>query len=410
MKRYIAKNSLELFFCLILICLFNFPKFAPISLVLTIAWVIVAAIRKQLVFAPNYTALGFVLLYIAYAVGVIWTQDIRQSTFYLENKLSFVLIPLLFSFSKKSGFNISIVFKGLIISVLIAFFWGVAKGIPCYLHYYSFPWCFLKSHLSQTIHPTYMTVGATISIIATLFLMQQKQLNRKWGITAILLLSVYIFLLLSLSGVLFFMLFLGIYFFAKITKGKSKCFIFITCFSLAGVFAGIMIFSPFLKKDIAEAEKNLVSFFSSQEQFIENLPEIPSSSQVRLILWAASFEEIKQHPMGVGTGNVDIYLGNNLREKGLNELASHNYNPHSQFLQTTLEIGLIGLAILIFIIASGIRWGVKTKNLLIILLFINLAFNSLFESMLQQQSGIIFYPLFLMILHIYTTSEKRIHG
>ena len=125
MKQFVAKYSLELVLCLVFICLFNFPKFAPISLVLAVVWILVAAIRKQLVFTPNYPVAGFILLYAAYAIGIIWTKDMELSRFYLENKLSFVILPILFGFSKKSGFNLSIVLKGLILSVLIAFFWGI---------------------------------------------------------------------------------------------------------------------------------------------------------------------------------------------------------------------------------------------------------------------------------------------
>ncbi len=409
MKQFVAKYSLELVLCLVFICLFNFPKFAPISLVLAVVWILVAAIRKQLVFTPNYPVAGFILLYAAYAIGIIWTKDMELSRFYLENKLSFVILPILFGFSKKSGFNLSIVLKGLILSVLIAFFWGIAKGIPCYLHYQSFPWCFMKSHLSSTVHPTYMAAGVQIAIVSVFLLLEKKELNKKVGVSIIILLIAYIFLLMSLSGVLFFLLLSAIYILFKIAQRKSRGFVVSIVIVLIAFLSGLFFFTPFLKKDLYEVEKNIQLFFSSQEQFVHHFPEEPSSSQVRLVLWLASIEEIQEHPMGVGTGNVDYYLGGNLKEKGLHELATHNYNPHNQFLHTWLEIGAIGFLILMYILVSGIRWGIKKKNILAIILFANLAFNCLFESMLQQQSGILFYPLLLMVIHIYVESEKKAH-
>ena len=252
-----------------------------------------------------------------------------------------------------------------------------------------------------------MAAGAQMAIVSVFLLLKKKELNKKMAMSIITLLVVYTFLLMSLSGVLFFLLLSATYILFKIAQRKSRRFVVSMVIVLLAFFSGLFLFTPFLKKDIYEAEQNIQLFFSSQEEFVHHFPETPSSSQVRLVLWLASIEEIQEHPLGVGTGNVDYYLGGNLKEKGLNELATHNYNPHNQFLHTWLEIGVAGFFILISILVAGIRWGIKKKNIMAVILLANLTFNCLFESMLQQQSGIIFYPLLLMIIHIYVESEKK---
>jgi hypothetical protein len=56
-------------------------------------------------------------------------------------------------------------------------------------------------------------------------------------------------------------------------------------------------------------------------------------------------EEVASHPFGVGSGNVDIYLGKNIRSKGNSTFADNQYNQHNQFSQTQLEIRIFGLII-----------------------------------------------------------------
>jgi O-antigen ligase len=109
-------------------------------------------------------------------------------------------------------------------------------------------------------------------------------------------------------------------------------------------------------------------------------------------------EEIKRHPFGVGTGNAESTLEHGLNAMGQIELAQLNRNPHNQFMQTTLETGIVGLVLFLTILVFGITFGIKTGNPLLVLVSFCLAFNSLFESMLQRQSGVVFFTLLLCVL------------
>jgi len=72
-----------------------------------------------------------------------------------------------------------------------------------------------------------------------------------------------------------------------------------------------------------------------------------------------------------------------------------------------LEIGIVGLFILFFITIGGVIYGVKKRNVLLIVLFSSLLLNSLFESMLQLQAGIIFYLYFFMLVIIAEQSNLK---
>lgn len=138
------------------------------------------------------------------------------------------------------------------------------------------------------------------------------------------------------------------------------------------------------------------------------MPAQPSGSEVRLVMWTVSWDEISKHPMGIGTGNVDIYLGKNLRDRGMNWVADQQYNPHNQFLQTTLEVGFLGGLFLLLIVILGFIDAKRIKSWALFFLFTSLLLNSCFESMLQHQSGIIFFPFVYMMYLIDFNSNKRL--
>jgi len=97
-----------------------------------------------------------------------------------------------------------------------------------------------------------------------------------------------------------------------------------------------------------------------------------------------------------------------LVELGLNQQAALNYNPHNQYLQIAAELGIIGLLLFLGILLYGIVWAISTKNWLLLLVIFSLAINCLFESMLQRQSGIVFYCFWICLFssRMYNTQKE----
>jgi len=404
---YFKKNHLEILFSGFFFVLILFSKLAAIYIIIIALVIIVNFSLKKISFQLNKFSLLFAAFYITYAIGVIWTQDFDQATRYLENKAVFLLFPFLFSFQKPTGFNIQLIYWGLISATLAAFAYGVYIGIPCYIKHFSFPYCFLKSHLSPFMHPTYMSAFALISMVSTYQLKKVDAIKKSTFIFLIVIFLFYTFLLMSLAGLLSIMLLAGILFLLYL-KNKFSVKIMLAFTILTIIVLSVLISSvPFIRDDINETVKTTERYFKSPSIFIQELGESPSSSETRLVMWSITFEEIAEHPMGVGTGNVDIYLGRNITQKGNEYFAKKQYNPHNQFLQSQLEIGIIGLLILIAITFGGIIYSIKKRNLMLIVLFASLTFNCLFESMLQLQAGIIFYLFFFMLLIIDEESNPK---
>ena len=76
------------------------------------------------------------------------------------------------------------------------------------------------------------------------------------------------------------------------------------------------------------------------------------------------------------------------------------YNAHNQFSDTIIAVGVIGLLLLLTFFAYPIILWIKNKNFDIVFfsLLLIVAFNSLFESVLERQMGIMFFVFFYFLL------------
>ncbi|MES2588619.1 MAG: O-antigen ligase family protein [Bacteroidota bacterium] len=391
------KNYIEISLSMCLFIAIIFPKLLSLGLILAILSSLIALVKKDVSFRMNKVSLLFILLYLAYLIGVFWTQNEAQAMKYLENKMSFLLLPLTFSFVKKEKFEINLIFKSLVFSSLLSFVINICLAFKCYDFYGSIPYCFIKGHLSGDIHPTYLSFLLSIAIVSVYQLWKTKDLQLKWGIVLFSILSLYTILLMSLSGLIFFLLIVFGFVLRMIYFSLSfKKFLIVLLTMLVLIFM-FFIKTPFIKSDVEDAAKFTNEYFKSPKKFIENASQEPSGTETRIIMWTVSLEEFVKHPFGVGTGNIDAYLSANLVSKNKVEFSKFQYNPHNQFLQTGLEIGLIGLLILILILFFGIKYALLYKSVPLLVVTLSLFMNSLFESMLQSQFGIIFYPLFFLI-------------
>jgi O-antigen ligase len=173
---------------------------------------------------------------------------------------------------------------------------------------------------------------------------------------------------------------------------------------------------PGLRNDVRYTYSTVKKYMQDPKGFLSGKTGYKTGNEVRLVMWTVTSEEIAKHPLGVGTGNVDAHLSQRLKQYGQLDLAKqdeHNaiqYNPHNQFLQTGLEIGLFGLIVLLLFIVQTWRLARNYKNYLLMAVVASLVVNSLFESMLQRQSGIVFYAFWMCLLTLISVTNTKIQA
>ena len=385
-----------------------FPKFAPLFFILLITVVLSGIIKKEVSFQLNVISSLFLLFYFCYLIGIIFTRDINAGVFELEKKLSFVIFPLLLSLKFKKIWSINVAYMGFILATFLVTLYGIIMALSAWLGAGGGNWVYFSSAISPIHHPSYLAAYLTIST-AFAFIGWREKLpffSLSWIIPFTIFVIVIHGFLQSLSGTLFLLIaiFSSLLIWLRNKIRRPFFFVIIILMPLIGF---ILINSiPSIQNDWKDATSNVIEYSKYPKSFVENREQTLSSSSVRIILWTAAFQIFYKHPFGVGTGNMDEFMEKELIILKQKELTKQNFNPHNQFLQTAVEIGFFGLLVFFAILFSSIYFGLKYKNYLLIIISSNLLFNSLFESMLQRQSGIIFYCFWLCLLSLYLFTHQ----
>lgn len=392
----------SLFFCI-----------APKSIVLLIAgllvFVVIGYMKKEFQFTLSKPLIFLALFYVAYLIGMFFTKHPHQAGIYAENKLSFLVFPLLLAFRSTKPISLLLPLVGLSLGIVIYTGIGLFHAFNCNAEAFGQLGCFTGSVISPLHHPSYFSVFILVALAGNWqgFLNKQAGFSLKWILPFTLVAGMMYILCFSLAGFLFLFFFLffllGKWIYRKL--GKKMTIVVVCLFPLLFFLAFFSV--PRMKAEVMNTKHSLDAYLADPEGFVRSRNTAASGNDVRLVMWTVAGQKMIENPWGVGTGNVDDHLRGRLLTLGQADMVPHEYNPHNQFLQTGMEIGFPGLAILLSIIVSGIVFGIRNKNGLLILLLTSLAFNSLFESMLQRHSGIVFYSFWMCLLVVYSLSQQK---
>lgn len=375
--------------------------------------VVSGILLKKLQFRLAVPSMLLMSLYVAYLIGMIFTENMALARLYAENKISFFLLPLLFSFVPRFKVKVSGLAMGLCIGITVAFFIGVwnvffsesVQGIQ-----------FTSVHISPLHHPTYMAMFSTISLFGAWWNYYKKEpyFKLKWIVPYSLMALILIILCLALSGIIYMFILFSVLTLVFVWHKFSRIVFYLLCLGVPLIFFLIFNYTPGLKEDVAYTTNSLSMFIEDPDNFVKSKTQYKTGNETRMIMWTVTLQEILDHPLGVGTGNVDQHLSERLSSKGQIVLAQKDdkggiaFNPHNQFLQTTLEIGLIGGGLLIAWILSILMIAIRNRDLWLTVIVTCFAFNSLFESVLQRQSGIIFFTFVLSFYILSFPIGKRV--
>ena len=388
--------------CLIFILVFSilYPPIVPLGF---LAWVISIfryKTEKTYSFWMSMECL-FVCYYLLLLIGMVWTQDVEAGFFKLENKLSFLLFPLLFYFSKfslsrSSILNILLFSAGL--SLLIYEFIAIFKSI-----YYpeNNNWGYFKDVLfSPFMHRGYYAFYLVIGSLICHYKIYQN-VKKTNLIVLFLFLSCGVFQTLSKAGILTWLIFnliLLLHFIIK--RGSWKLMLTLGMGIVISVFV-------FLNIDSSVKNRfNKVPLSLAGIELKNNNSE--ESNQARILMWNASILSLsKGHFFGFGTGDdISILKAQNIRDHN-KVVAIKELNAHNQFFTTALQIGLPGLLILLAIFIKTWRNFFRDKHLLSLLISLCFFCNFFIESFLERQAGIILFCLLTITLSKEIIADKR---
>ena len=332
------------------------------------------------------------ILYLVYALGLLWTEDRARGGFDLEVKMSLIIIPFVFLFLRYQVKHLKIIcwflFVGLIFSMM-ELFWGA---------FISFKESGLMSdffyvNLSHRIHPSYLSfyVNIALSVVVLDYYSKTINLFKKeyvYLVLALILLSfsvvliskigVFTSVLIAMLGLVFMML--------------KKRWILALSISLAAVIGFVSVYksSPYVQTRIGE----LLTGVST-----ESTHEFKYSTTLRKEVWKCAYAAfLKSKMIGHGTGDVQAELNLEYEKIELNQARILQLNSHNQYLQTAVSLGLMGLFVLVSLVVYPIFRARKNEYFGVGFSIITLLFFAT-ESVLETQAGVVGFIVFYSLLN-----------
>jgi hypothetical protein len=96
-----------------------FQKQAALAYLVLIVLLIVGISKKKVNFTFNFTTFLFVLFYGFYVFYAIYSNHLSDAVKYFENKLSFLVLPILFFFLPKEKMAFKWTIRGFLIAVFL---------------------------------------------------------------------------------------------------------------------------------------------------------------------------------------------------------------------------------------------------------------------------------------------------
>jgi O-antigen ligase len=399
-----------LFFCA--------PNLTSLGVILFIPLVLTGIFRKALRFHFQWPQVLLISLYVLYLMGIFFTENMYLASRYAENKLSFLIFPLLFLFRPTFRLSHASLLLGSALGIVGASMIGMLSAYGCYANGGDLRTCFTSVYMSTLHHPTYFATFIALVVFGLWVAILRKEpfFKVSWILPFSLFALVMFTLCLSLSAFLFVAILVAAIVLRWIRNRYGKK-VFRTFLLLTPIIISLfLVLMPGLRHDVRYTYSTVQKYMQDPKGFLSGKTGYKTGNEVRLVMWTVTLEEIAKHPLGVGTGNVDAHLCHRLKQYGQLDLAKQDehdaiqYNPHNQFLQTGLEIGLFGLIVLLLFIGQTWRRARIYKNYLLMAVVASLVVNSLFESMLQRQSGIVFYAFWICLLTLISVTNTKIQA
>ena len=392
---YCMDNFLKIYhrsFVLFSVLWLIFPKFSSLLIIWLCLLTIYGAIKKQLVFKPNIILFAMMALFGAYLLSIFVHGAPLSSLKFLENKLSLLIIPLIISFYPAKHEELINLLRAHIIGCIVLISIAFYHSYQCNMAFGESLRCFSTTNFSQIHHPSYFSAFLIFSSVLVILDKSNTIVPNK-PLRIILFLATLLvqWNLGALAGFLTIILLVLIlpFLISVFEGGLKKLILSYSILTIIGI--GFVFSSKEIKADFSNALGFLKNYYENPEEFIRNRTYPLEGNETRMILWDVSTKICLKHPLGVGLGNLDFFMQEELEPLGHGQLATKQNNPHNQFIQVTAELGLIGLALFVFIIIYLLVIALKQRRLILFSLVLAFVVFCLFESMIQRQSGIIFF-------------------
>ncbi|MGJ0355189.1 O-antigen ligase family protein [Aliarcobacter cryaerophilus] len=360
--------------------------------------------RKYFEIKINYFIMAIFVFIIYSLISVLWSSDKIFAIEYVKKYYHFLIIPIIFTSLKKD--YIDKVFSAFLLGMLIS-------EITSYGIFFEL---WTKEGVSPNDPSPFMDHSNYSTYLAfTVFILMHKIIytdDFKWKI------AYSIFFLFSTSNLF-------------INGGRTGQFSFLIALCLIGFLnfknkikatIGFLILATILFSsayNISPVFKDRFDYFLHDVEVMINEKDFSNSFSLRVALWISGLEASK-HNLIFGSGIGDerenanhILQKFNISNDNFKQDTENSIDFHNMYVQYTVQLGIIGLIIILSIFYFLFKLNIKDKvykNLLIIFLILYFCHSMLGNSFHINQSMVLFAlfsSIFITIQKYEKTSLKK---
>lgn len=398
---------------LILLLAFLMPIHQPLAsftaIVLFAIWSLGALTRRSINSLKtrhfDRSTILFSALYLAYLAGAFYSSNAHETAFDLQVKLSLAAFPLIFSFTALPQANYRKAQHAFLAGVITSGFIILTKALVKYGHHPDAGYFYYRE-LADTFHPTYLALytGFAMMVVAEWFRDITVVYSKRHLIAAISgwLFLFFLTILLSSKAGIMAMIVAVLYTLAVVHQRYRR---YLVTGSSALVVLVLFLGSVYL---FPRSFGRMTVIGKSVENYDQKDGNNAESNFQRITIWKSSVVVIQNYWLtGVGTGDVKDALAVAFEKSGNQAGLKAELNVHNQYLQTAVALGIPGLLLLAGSFFIPFLIALKRKHLLYQVFLIMVAFNLLFESMLERQAGVMFYAFFNSLLFAQLYHDNR---
>lgn len=348
--------------------------------------------RKSLL---NKTVVLFISFYLIYLLGLFRSDNIGNAFFELEKKLSLFIFPLIFYYSPKlNSKEVKNILLSFAISCILTSTYCLLVATYNLIKFNDSSLFFYHS-LSGIVgmHSIYLSMFLCFSIAIFLYYcFVEVNIFTGWSrylvYAGVFILVITVILLSARVPIIILTIGSIIYFTIRFNK-KNKLIRSV----LASLFIGGVIFSIVLI--IPKTRERFKEGINYNGEY--SVDKLGQGGAARPFIWLSALEIIRLNPvMGVGTGDVEAELTRVYNERQYIFLTEPKmkFNAHNQFLQTAVEVGLVGLFVFVINLLFAMRFAIKKKSVLYFIFVSIFIICCLTESLIERERGIIFFAFF----------------
>ena len=390
---------LFLFMCIAFSIPFGHEYGRKIIILAFIVWLFVVKKEDLIYFLKHRVIIVLFLFLVMHYISLLWSEHLKDGLYYIRILWMYIFTPLFIYATTMTKYSIKYIISAFIFGMLI-------NEVISYLIYFDL----YQTELSKInrwpvgfIH--HITYSVFVSFSAILILFQAKNLKNKY----IKFLYITFFITMTINLI--------------ISGGRTGYVVYFTSliillFSYYKInwknFLQLLLFPTFVfiigYKLNEDVQKRIEATIIATKNASNNA-NYDSSFGARLAFYPLSLDILKQdynsYIFGVGTGDIPSELLNSIKRTKL--LSSKHTHTHNSYMEAYLNVGVVGLVLLIMFFYFIWKIKVKNKEILFIkqLIVINISVSVLSDRIFNITESMFFLSIFFALVLAQEKIEKK---